>query len=576
MLQQVVVAPGKLEFREVSNPKINQDQVLVCIKRIGICGSDLRVYEGSYPGVEYPITQGREASGEIVEVGSAVLNLFPGQKVTIQPQLPCGECRYCREGKYNLCENLRVMGFQTPGMASEYFAVDADKVATLPKDSSYEAGTMVEPLAVAVHAVKRAGNVKHKNVLILGAGPIGVITAQAAKGMGSTRMQILFRIKLPLAMPVIMSGIRSMVTMTIALAGIASFIGAGGLGVAIYRGITTNNAAMTIAGSILIALLALLMDFILGIVEKRLQKRSVKCKKTNRIIGVILLIACVGIGGGTFFQSQSKDTIHIATKPMTEQYVLGEMLDLLIEQDTDLDVELTQGVGGGTSNIQPAMESGEFDLYPEYTGTAWNMVLKEEGLYTEDLFDTMQQAYNEDYDMQWIGMYGFNNTYGLVVRREIAEQYDLHTYSDLSAAADQLVFGAEYDFFEREDGYDALCETYGLNFKETMDLDIGLKYQAINQGQIDVMVIFTTDGQLSASDVVVLEDDKQFYPSYLCGNVIRSEVLEEHPELEEVFQKLTGIISDRDMAEMNYAVETEGKEPREVAEEFLAGHELLQ
>ena len=193
-------------------------------------------------------------------------------------------------------------------------------------------------------------------------------------------------------MPVIMSGIRSMVTMTIALAGIASFIGAGGLGVAIYRGITTNNAAMTIAGSILIALLALFMDFILGIVEKRLQKRSVKCKKTNRIIGVILLIACVGIGGGTFFQSQSKDTIHIATKPMTEQYVLGEMLDLLIEQDTDLDVELTQGVGGGTSNIQPAMESGEFDLYPEYTGTAWNMVLKEEGLYTEDLFDTMQQV----------------------------------------------------------------------------------------------------------------------------------------------------------------------------------------
>ena len=399
---------------------------------------------------------------------------------------------------------------------------------------------------------------------------------EAAKGMGSTRMQILFKIKLPLAMPVIMSGIRSMVTMTIALAGIASFIGAGGLGVAIYRGITTNNAAMTIAGSILIALLALFMDFILRIAEKRMQKRSVKSKKTNRIIGVILLIACVGIGGGTFFRSQSKDTIHIATKPMTEQYVLGEMLDLLIEQDTDLDVELTQGVGGGTSNIQPAMESGEFDLYPEYTGTAWNMVLKEEGLYTEDLFDTMQQAYNEDYDMQWIGMYGFNNTYGLVVRREIAEQYDLHTYSDLSAVADQLVFGAEYDFFEREDGYDALCETYGLNFKETMDLDIGLKYQAINQGQIDVMVIFTTDGQLSASDVVVLEDDKQFYPSYLCGNVIRSEVLEEHPELEEVFQKLTGIISDSDMAEMNYAVETEGKEPGEVAEEFLAGHELLQ
>ena len=363
---------------------------------------------------------------------------------------------------------------------------------------------------------------------------------EAAKGMGSTRLQILFRIRLPLAMPVILSGIRSMVTMTIALAGIASFIGAGGLGVAIYRGITTNNAAMTMCGSLLIAVLA-----------------------------------CIGIICGMLFQPQTGDTIRIATKPMTEQYVLGEMLDILIEQDTDLNVELTQGVGGGTSNIQPAMESGEFDLYPEYTGTAWNMVLGEGGLYTEELFGTLQQRYNDDYDMQWVGMYGFNNTYGLVVRREIAEQYDLHTYSDLAAVADRLIFGAEYDFFEREDGYDALCETYGLQFRQTMDLDIGLKYQAIEQGSIDVMVIFTTDGQLSESDVVVLEDDQQFYPSYLCGNVGRREALEAHPELEAELEKLSGLISDSDMAQMNYAVETGGREPRDVAEDFLRSHDLM-
>ena len=399
---------------------------------------------------------------------------------------------------------------------------------------------------------------------------------EAAKGMGSTRLQILFRIRLPLAMPVILSGIRRMVTMTIALAGIASFIGAGGLGVAIYRGITTNNAAMTMAGSLLIAALALVMDFLLGFAEKRLQKRSIRAKKANRVIGAAAVLACIGIICGMLFQPQTGDTIRIATKPMTEQYVLGEMLDILIEQDTDLNVELTQGVGGGTSNIQPAMESGEFDLYPEYTGTAWNMVLGEGGLYTEELFGTLQQRYNDDYDMQWVGMYGFNNTYGLVVRREIAEQYDLHTYSDLAAVADRLIFGAEYDFFEREDGYDALCETYGLQFRQTMDLDIGFKYQAIEQGSIDVMVIFTTDGQLSESDVVVLEDDQQFYPSYLCGNVVRREVLEAHPELEAELEKLSGLISDSDMAQMNYAVETGGREPRDVAEDFLHSHDLMQ
>lgn len=307
-----------------------------------------------------------------------------------------------------------------------------------------------------------------------------------------------------------------------------------------------------------------------------MRKRSAKAKKTNRVLGGAALLACAGLVIGMLVPVGTGDTIHIATKPMTEQYVLGEMLDLLIEQDTDLNVELTQGVGGGTSNIQPAMESGEFDLYPEYTGTAWNMVLGEDGLYTEALFDQLQQAYQDGCDMEWAGMYGFNNTYGLVVRREIAEQYDLHTCSDLAAVADRLVFGAEYDFFEREDGYDALCETYGLRFRETMDMDIGLKYQALAQGEIDVMVIFTTDGQLTAADAVVLEDDKQFYPSYLCGNVVRRAVLEEHPELEPVLEKLAGTISDSDMAQMNYAVETEGREPRDVAADFLRSRGLLQ
>lgn len=402
------------------------------------------------------------------------------------------------------------------------------------------------------------------------------IILEAAKGMGSTRLQILFKIKLPLAMPVILSGIRNMVTMTIALAGIASFIGAGGLGVAIYRGITTNNAAMTMVGSLLIAALALIMDLMLGFIEKRMKKRSIKAKKANRVMAVTALLLCFAVACGTLLPIGGQDTIHIATKPMTEQYVLGEMLDILIEQDTDLNVELTQGVGGGTSNIQPAMESGEFDIYPEYTGTGWNMVLKKDGLYTEGLFLSMQEEYQDSLHMQWAGMYGFNNTYGLAVRQEIAQKYHLHTYSDLKTVSDQLVFGAEYDFFEREDGYNALCKTYGLKFKNTIDMDIGLKYQAISQGKIDAMVIFTTDGQLSVSDVTVLKDDKNFYPSYLCGNIVRCEIIEKYPELNDIFNKLTDIISDKDMAQMNYAVETEGKEPRAVAEAFLQDAGLLK
>ena len=407
------------------------------------------------------------------------------------------------------------------------------------------------------------------------------IILEAAKGMGSTRLQVLFKIKLPLAMPVIMSGIRSMATMTIALAGIASFIGAGGLGVAIYRGITTNNGAMTLAGSLLIALLALVVDFLLGMGERRMKKRGRGARKGWRVgkakaAAAVAFALCLILLGSFWLTGRHKATLHIATKPMTEQYILGEMLDILIEQDTDLNVEITQGVGGGTSNIQPALESGEFDLYPEYTGTGWNMVLKNDGVYTEELFGELQEQYRQECSLQWAGMYGFNNTYGLAVRREVASRYDLHTYSDLAAVAGQLVFGAEYDFFEREDGYQGLCEAYGLDFGETMDLDIGLKYQALDQEQIDVMAIFTTDGQLSAADAVVLEDDRQFFPSYLCGNVVRSQVLEEYPELASVLEKLSGTISDGDMAQMNYAVENEKKEPRRAAEEFLRSRELLK
>ena len=163
-----------------------------------------------------------------------------------------------------------------------------------------------------------------------------------------------------------------------------------------------------------------------------------------------------------------------------------------------------------------------------------------------------------------------------MVDSSIAQQYNLKTYSDLAAVADQLVFGAEYDFFEREDGYDALCDTYGLKFKDTMDLDIGLKYDALSQKEIDVMNIFTTDGQLSAADAVVLEDDKGLYPSYVCGFVVRNEVLEEHPELQQVFDKVENLITDAEMAEMNYQVETEGQEPEDVANAFLQEKGLLK
>ena len=404
---------------------------------------------------------------------------------------------------------------------------------------------------------------------------INPLIIEASEGMGSTKLQQLFKVKLPLALPVLMSGIRNMVTMTIALAGIASFVGAGGLGVAIYRGITTNNSAMTFLGSLLIAILALIFDFILGIIEKRLTNHKRTKYKVNFkliILGLFLIIF------GAYFSLNSKKdkTINIATKPMTEGYILGQMLTELIEQDTDLKVNMTTGVGGGTSNIHPAMVKGEFDLYPEYTGTSWEAVLKKEGSYDESKFDELQKEYKEKYNLEYVNLYGFNNTYGLAVNKDIAEKYNLKTYSDLAKVSNNLIFGAEYDFFEREDGYKELQKVYNMNFKKQIDMDIGLKYQAMKDKKIDVMVIFTTDGQLAISDVVVLEDDKKMYPSYRAGTVVRSEILFEYPELKVVLEKLNNILDDKTMADLNYQVESEGKKPEDVAREYLQEKGLLE
>lgn len=190
MLQQVMTAPGVIEFRETPRPIAAEGQVLVRIMRIGICGSDIHVYHGKHPFTRYPVTQGHEVSGRIEAVGSGVEGLLVGQKVTIEPQVCCGHCYPCTHGKYNLCEELKVMGFQTTGTASEYFTVDAAKVTPLPETMSYDEGAMIEPLAVTVHAAKRFPELKGARVAILGCGPIGILLMQSCKALGAASVLV--------------------------------------------------------------------------------------------------------------------------------------------------------------------------------------------------------------------------------------------------------------------------------------------------------------------------------------------------------------------------------------------------
>jgi len=190
MKQVRLVEPQKIILEEVAKPQLEKNQVLIKVKRIGICGSDIHAYYDKHPYISCPIVQGHEFSGEIAEIGKGVDSFFTGEKVTVMPQLVCGQCFPCTHGRYHICNDLKVIGCQTDGAAREYIPVDHKLVLKLPEGLSYDDGAMVEPLAVGVHAVRRLGDVFGMNLMVLGAGPIGNLTAQAAKGLGAQKLLI--------------------------------------------------------------------------------------------------------------------------------------------------------------------------------------------------------------------------------------------------------------------------------------------------------------------------------------------------------------------------------------------------
>ena len=280
---------------------------------------------------------------------------------------------------------------------------------------------------------------------------------------------------------------------------------------------------------------------------------------------------------GTCVYAEDKP-IQIATKPMTEQYILGEMLKAVIEAKTPYTCEITKGIGGGTSNIMPAMESGEFDLYPEYTSSGYVLVLQHDAKGIEDdaMWDQLCEEYHDKYGMKWVSHYGFNNTYCLTVRGDVAREYNLKTCSDMTAVAGELIFGGNPDYIEREDGFPAVCETYGYEFKEITSIDIGLKYAALASKSIDVTNGYTTDAQLGVQDVVALEDDKHLQVNYFCSTVVREDTLESHPELEDALMLMDGILTDAEMAKLNAEVEVDGRDEAQVAKEYLTEKGILE
>jgi len=401
---------------------------------------------------------------------------------------------------------------------------------------------------------------------------------EAAIGLGATRVQLFRKVYFPLALPSILSGLRVTTVMIVALAGLAALIGAGGLGQAIFRGLNTMNTPLIVVGSLGISIFAIVGDKFIGTLEHnnnllQLMTRNAS-RKQKRMVALNITALCVCLFSAFFyinpFGFHDDGAITIASKPTSEQFILSEILAQTIENNTDIKVYRQFGIGGGVTNIQPALLAGKIDMYVEYTGTALMTVLKYNALETSlTSFKELQDKYLEKFHLHWIGLMGFNNTYSLAISKGNATKYNIRTFSDLARYSNQYNFGAEFDFFEREDAYKGLINTYDFHFANLHEMDINLRYQAFEDGQINVLDVFTTDAQIDALNLQVLEDDQHYFPKYEAGIVVRQEVLDAYPEVEILLTCFNGAISTEKMKRMNYEVEVLKKTPHEVAAIFL-------
>ncbi len=263
----------------------------------------------------------------------------------------------------------------------------------------------------------------------------------------------------------------------------------------------------------------------------------------------------------------TSQTIIIGSKPFTESYVLAEIFAQLIENQTDYDVERRFGLQGTFTSFT-AISEGSIHLYPEYTGTGLLAILKTSDP-ADDNIDSLRSKFGRQYGLTWLEPLGFNNTWAIVVKAEFAKKHQLSSISQLALLPD-LRAAFTHEFMQRIDGYPGLKDAYNLNFSDVRGIQHILAYEAINGGEIDVMDAYSTDGEIARYNLVVLEDDRRFFPEYLAAPLIRLDLLEKHPELVKVLNRFAGDISDNQMQTLNHDAALAGKDYPAVVAEFIS------
>ena len=401
---------------------------------------------------------------------------------------------------------------------------------------------------------------------------------EAAKTLGLNPSQVLRHVALPLALPSLMNGLRVATVISVGVATIAAAIGAGGLGVFIFRGIATVNNGLLLAGALPAAAIALAADALLAGLERQLARSpqqhrpNPQGQRRRRLALAAGLVGCTLLTIALAWQPrmgrQLASTVVIGSKGFTEQLLLGELLAQEIEARTALHVRREFSLGS-TFLCHEAVRQGRIDGYVEYTGTAWSAILKQpagsESTAQARIWKQAAQLYDARYHLRMFPSLGFENTFALLIRRADGQRLGLRSISQAVEPARRWRAAFGYEFLNRSDGYPGLSRRYGLRFAAPPTaMDLGLTYRALADGEVDLIAGDSTNGLIPALQLQMLQDDRHYFPPYEAVPVFNGTSLRRHPELVPVLESLAGRISATTMQKLNAAVDLEHRSPEDV------------
>ncbi|MGH8564175.1 MAG: glycine betaine ABC transporter substrate-binding protein [Gammaproteobacteria bacterium] len=390
---------------------------------------------------------------------------------------------------------------------------------------------------------------------------------EAARGVGMNSREQLLHVELPLAVPVIVAGVRTAIVWTVGAATLATPVGATSLGNYIFSGLQTRNVSAVVVGCVASAVLALVLDGLARLLLTGAERRR-RPLVMAALVGFTALYLYAGVSLAKRTLGKSEDVVVIGAKTFTEQYILSEVLAARVRQSTGLNAEVRQSLG--SSVVFDALKTGTIDLCVDYTGTIWTTVIKRQARPRSraTLLKDVERYLATKHGIHVVAALGFENTYALAMRRARADKLGVRKISDLAQAAPDLSVGGDYEFFGRPE-WKAIREVYRLEVSEQRSMDPSLMYGAVARGAVDLISAFSTDGRIVAFDLVVLEDDRHAIPPYDAIVLASEKLSREHEDLLERVAELNGRIDNDQMRRMNLAVDRGERTPQEVARDFL-------